>query len=178
MQVNSIAVFCGSNDGNNPLYQRHAHQLGRLLGASNITMIYGGGNKGLMGVVANGVLAEGGTVIGIIPQLLTSWERQHNGITELIVVEDMHVRKRMLYEKSDAVIILPGGFGTMDELFEVLTWNQLSIHNKPVFILNSGGFYDALLQHLHIMQQEGFLYINPENAVTVINTPDELFVRV
>jgi uncharacterized protein (TIGR00730 family) len=177
MTVQSVAVFCGSNNGNNPLYEQQAQQLGRLLGANNITMIYGGGNKGLMGVVANGVLAEGGVVIGIIPQLLTSWERQHNGITELIVVEDMHVRKRMLYEKSDAAIILPGGFGTMDELFEILTWNQLSIHNKPVFILNSGGFYDALLQHMNIMQQEGFLYINPGNAVTVINSPEDLFVQ-
>jgi uncharacterized protein (TIGR00730 family) len=109
-----------------------------------------------MGCVANGVLEKGGRVIGIIPELLTGWERQHDGITELIVVENMHVRKRMLYEKADAAIILPGGFGTMDELFELLTWNQLSIHDKPVFILNSGGFYDALLQHMQIMMQEKF----------------------
>jgi uncharacterized protein (TIGR00730 family) len=131
-----------------------------------------------MGCVANGVLEKGGRVIGIIPELLTGWERQHDGITELIVVENMHVRKRMLYEKADAAIILPGGFGTMDELFELLTWNQLSIHDKPVFILNSGGFYDALLQHMQIMMQENFLY-NPLNAVvTIITDPKEMFSKI
>jgi uncharacterized protein (TIGR00730 family) len=178
MELKSMAVFCGSKNGNNPLFTQHASQLGNLLAENNVCLIYGGGNNGLMGCVANGVLEKGGRVIGIIPELLTGWERQHDGITELIVVENMHVRKRMLYEKADAAIILPGGFGTMDELFELLTWNQLSIHDKPVFILNSGGFYDALLQHMQIMMQENFLY-NPLNAVvTIITDPKEMFSKI
>jgi len=173
-----MAVFCCSKNGNNPLFTQHASQLGILLAENNVCLIYGGGNNGLMGCVANGVLEKGGRVIGIIPELLTGWERQHDGITELIVVENMHVRKRMLYEKADAAIILHGGFGTMDELFELLTWNQLSIHDKPVFILNSGGFYDALLQHMQIMMQENFLY-NPLNAVvTIITDPKEMFIKI
>lgn len=177
MQFKSVVVFCGSKSGTNPLFAEHAVQLGTLLAEKNIYLIYGGGNVGLMGTVANAVLEKGGNVVGIIPELLNSRERQHDGITELIVVENMHVRKRMLYEKADAAIILPGGFGTMDELFEILTWNQLSIHNKPVYILNSGGYYDALLQHFHIMMQEGFLYNKPETAVTVVSVPEEIFSK-
>ena len=175
MQFKSVVVFCGSKSGVNPLFVQHAVQLGNLLAENNIYLIYGGGNVGLMGAVANAVLEKGGNVVGIIPELLNSRERQHDGITELIVVENMHVRKRMLYEKADAAIILPGGFGTMDELFEILTWNQLSIHDKPVYILNSGGYYDALLQHFYIMMKEGFLYDNPDNAVTIITEPSAIF---
>lgn len=176
-ELKSMAVFCGSRNGNNPLYIQHATQLGNLLAENNVCLIYGGGNNGLMGCVANGVLEKNGRVIGIIPELLSNWERQHDGITELIVVENMHVRKRMLYEKADAAIILPGGFGTMDELFEILTWNQLSIHDKPVYILNSGGYYDALLQHMQVMMNEGFLYSQLKDVLNVIANPGELFSK-
>ena len=175
MELKSVAVFCGSKQGNNGLFAEHAKSLGHLLAANNISLVYGGGNNGLMGVVANAVLEKGGRVLGIIPQLLTGWEQQHDGISELIVVENMHVRKRMLYEKCDAAIILPGGFGTMDEFFEMVTWNQLSIHDKQVFILNSGGFYDSLLIHLKKMQEEGFLYNPPEKTISIITKPEEMF---
>lgn len=175
MDAKSIVVFCGSKSGNNPLFQEHAYQLGQLMGSNKIGLVYGGGSKGLMAAVADGVLEKGGNVIGIIPQLLTDWEQQHNGITELIIVENMHVRKRMLYEKADAAIILPGGFGTLDELFEILTWNQLSIHDKPIYILNSGGFYDALLEHMHRMLEEKFLYHPLVTSFTIVSSPDELF---
>ncbi len=175
MEAKSIVVFCGSKAGNNPIFEAHAQQLGHLLAANNIRLIYGGGNRGLMGAVANAVLEKGGTVTGIIPELLNQWEQQHDSITEIIVVENMHIRKRLLYERADAAIILPGGFGTMDELFEILTWNQLSIHDKPIYLLNSGGFYNALLQHITNMMQEGFLYSSLEAALTVISTPEELF---
>ncbi len=175
MNIRSAAVFCGSKPGNNSLYAVHAHQLGKILASKNIELIYGGGNKGLMAAVANGVLENGGRVTGIIPQILTEWEHQHAGITELIVVENMHVRKRMLYEKAAAAIILPGGFGTLDELFEMLTWNQLSIHDKPIYILNSGGFYNALLAHMQMMMDQGFLYNPVETTFTVANTPEEIF---
>jgi uncharacterized protein (TIGR00730 family) len=173
--IKSMAVFCGSRNGNNPLYVQHAVQLGRLLAENNISLIYGGGNNGLMGCVANGVLEKGGCAIGIITELLSGWENQHDGINELIVVENMHVRKRMMYEKADAAVILPGGFGTLDELFEILTWNQLSIHDKPVYILNSGGFYDALLLHMQKMMDENFLYNSLMDMMTILSEPEELF---
>jgi uncharacterized protein (TIGR00730 family) len=174
MAITSLAVFCGSKSGNNPLFEQHAIQLGYILATKNITLIYGGGNKGLMGAVANAVLEKEGKVIGIIPQVLIGWEAQHNGITELIVVDDMHVRKKMLYEKCDAAIILPGGFGTLDELFEMLTWNQLSIHDKQIFILNTDGFYNHLLAHATTMQQQDFLYDSIEKRINIISLPQEL----
>jgi uncharacterized protein (TIGR00730 family) len=174
MQITSLAVFCGSKPGNNPLYEAHAKTLGHILADHNITLIYGGGNKGIMGAVANAVLEKNGKVIGIIPQLLTDLEHSHQGITELFVVGDMHIRKKMLYEKCDAAIILPGGFGTLDELFEMLTWNQLNIHSKKILILNSAGFYDHLLAHAKIMQQENFLYDSIEDRITVITEPGEI----
>ena len=177
MIFQSIAVFCGSKAGNNILFAEQASTLGYLLAEKNITLIYGGGNKGLMAAVANAVLGKGGKVTGIIPQILTEWEHQHEGITELIVVESMHVRKRMLYEKCDAAVILPGGYGTLDELFEMLTWNQLSIHDKPIFILNIDGFYDGLLTHINKMLAEDFLYRKLENSFTVVNKPEDIFLQ-
>lgn len=174
MAIKSLAVFCGSKNGNNPLFVTHAKQLGHILAEKNITLIYGGGNKGIMGAVANAVLEKNGKVIGIIPQLLTDREHSHHGITELIVVENMHIRKKMLYEKCDAAIILPGGFGTLDELFEMLTWNQLSIHSKEIYILNTAGFYDHLLAHAKKMQQENFLYDTIEDRITILSSPDEI----
>lgn len=174
MAITSLAVFCGSKSGNNPLFEAHAKQLGHMLADKNITLVYGGGNKGIMGAVANAVLEKNGKVIGIIPQLLTDLEHSHHGITELIVVENMHVRKKMLYEKCDAAIILPGGFGTLDELFEMLTWNQLNIHNKKIFILNSAGFYNSLLAHAKQMQAENFLYDTIEDRIAIIESPEQL----
>ncbi len=174
MAITSLAVFCGSKTGNNPLFEDHAKQLGHILAKKNVTLIYGGGNKGIMGAVANAVLEKNGKVTGIIPQLLTDREHSHHGISELIVVENMHVRKKMLYEKCDAAIILPGGFGTLDELFEMLTWNQLSIHSKEIFILNTAGFYDHLLAHAKTMQQENFLYDSIEDRITILTLPDEI----
>jgi len=172
--IQSLAVFCGSKSGNNPLFEAHAVVLGHLMAAHNITLIYGGGNKGIMGAVANAVLEKGGKVIGIIPKMLIEWEHQHEGITELIVTEDMHTRKKLLYSKCDAAIILPGGFGTLDELYEMLTWNQLNIHSKQIFILNTAGFYDGLMQHMQTMQEEGFLYDKIEDRITIIDVPAAL----
>ena len=127
-----------------------------------------------MGAAADAVMAGGGTVKGVIPEVLLAWEHQHESISELLVVEDMHVRKRTLYELCDAVIILPGGFGTLDELFEVLTWNQLSIHDKKIFVLNSGGFYDLLLQHMQRLSEEGFLYGSLEEKLVVLQEPEDI----
>ena len=174
MSIKSIAIFCGSKHGKNPLFTQHATALGQILAEKNITLIYGGGNKGIMGEIANAVLAGNGKVIGIIPKILTEWEHQHHGISELHEVADMHTRKRMLYEKSDAAIILPGGYGTMDELFEILTWNQLNIHDKKIIILNSGGFYNHLISHLETMEAEGFLYHQVVDKLTIVVEPGEI----
>jgi uncharacterized protein (TIGR00730 family) len=172
--INKLAIFCGSKTGNNPLYEQQAVILADILAKQKIELIYGGGKNGLMGVVANTVLARGGIVRGVIPQVLKDWEHQHNDISELFVVDDMHVRKRKLYDLCDGAIILPGGFGTLDELFEILTWNQLSIHNKKIFIMNGGGFYNHLIAHMQLLSDEGFLYGRLEEKFTVLNEPEEL----
>lgn len=174
MQINSLAVFCGSKSGNNPLFEEQAKALGHKLASKKIALIYGGGNKGIMGAVSNAVLEKGGKVVGIIPEILKDREHHHQGVTELIIVNDMHTRKKMLYEKCDAAIILPGGFGTMDEFFEMLTWNQLSIHDKKIFILNTAGFYDHLLAFAQTMQSESFLYDKIEDKLVVLNLADEI----
>lgn len=174
MSIKAIAVFCGSKSGADPIFEIHTRQLGRLLAERNITVIYGGGNKGLMGAIANSSLEANGKVVGIIPKMLSDLEHQHEGLSELTVVDSMHIRKQMLYEKCDAAIILPGGFGTMDEVFEMLTWNQLSIHDKKIFFLNSNGFYDHLIAHIQKMEAEDFLYGQPDEKMTVLKTPQDL----
>jgi uncharacterized protein (TIGR00730 family) len=174
MGIQSLAIFCGSKTGVNKRYMQHATELGKILAENFITIIYGGGKKGLMGCIADTALQYGGIVKGVIPQVLVDWEHQHDALTELLIVEDMHQRKRKLYDLCDAALILPGGFGTLDEMFEIITWNQLSIHDKQIFILNSEGFYNYLLKHLHQLKEEGFLYIDIDKSVTVINEPDSI----
>lgn len=172
--IKKLAIFCGSKKGTNPVYIEQAAQLATLLAEHDVELIYGGGKNGLMGVVADTMMEQGGIVRGVIPKLLIDWESQHENISELVVVEDMHVRKRTLYNLCDGAIILPGGFGTLDELFEILTWNQLSIHDKHVFILNSGGFYDGLITHMKHLAAEGFLYSDLEEEITILNKPGEI----
>jgi len=174
MQTKSIAVFCGSKSGKNPVYEKHAAELGDLIAACGIQLIYGGGNVGLMGVLANSVLAKGGKVTGVIPKVLIEGERQHKGLTELVISDNMHARKKMMYELSDAAIILPGGYGTLDEFFEMITWNQLNIHNKKIYLLNSEGYYAHLVFHLKQMEKEGFLYDPFESRVKLCSTPSEI----
>jgi len=174
MQIQSIAIFCGSKNGSNTIYQQHAKELGKIIAAQGLALIFGGGKNGLMGVTADSAMEHGGTVRGVIPQVLIEWEHQHQNISELLVVEDMHIRKRKLYELCDAAIILPGGFGTLDELFEILTWNQLSIHDKKIFLLNSEGFYDHLIMHLKKLNDEGFLYGGLDEQFTILHEPSDI----
>lgn len=174
MSIKAIAVFCGSKLGENPLYEEHTRTLGKLLAEKNIAVVYGGGNRGLMGAVANSVLENEGTVTGIIPELLQTQETLHESLTETHVVDGMHSRKKMIYDRCDAAIILPGGYGTLDEVFEMLTWNQLKIHSKQVFILNTAGFYNHLIAHMAHLHDEGFLYNHPNDQFTVINEPTAL----
>ncbi|HEY4153881.1 MAG TPA: TIGR00730 family Rossman fold protein [Puia sp.] len=178
MNIESVAVFCGSHLGNNPVYAEHVKELGKLLAMLKVRVVYGGGHKGLMGVLADSVLAQEGHIMGIIPQLLIESEQQHKGLSEMAVVPDMHTRKKMMYERCDAVIVLPGGFGTLDELFEILTWNQLKIHDKKIYILNSDGYYVHLQKHLNQMKKEGFLLGEPAEKIFFCNSPVELFNRI
>src|SRR5579871_5703430 len=175
MHIRSVAVFCGSKNGNNPLFARHTVELAKYIGILRLKLIYGGGSKGLMGLMADTALAQGVDVMGIIPELLTDREHHHRGLTQLAIVPDMHTRKKMMYERCDAAIILPGGFGTLDELFEMLTWNQLKIHSKKIYVLNSGGVYNHLKNHLQQMQREGFLYDDPDERICFCETPIEIF---
>ena len=174
MFPSAISVFCGSSTGTSPVYAEAAAELGTLLGQKEITLVYGAGNVGLMGVVADAALAAGGRVVGVIPQFLVDYEVCHDGLTELHVTQTMHERKRLMAERSKAVIVLPGGFGTLDEYFEMLTWRQLQLHAQPIGILNTHGYYDHLLAHADRMIQEGF--VRPEHrALThVADTPAEL----
>lgn len=178
MKTQSVAVFCGSRGGVNGLFAKHAKELGRLLATLNIKMVYGGGNKGLMGIIADAVLNNGGKVLGVIPKIMTEWEQQHEGLTELAIVPDMHSRKKMMYDMSDAAVILPGGYGTLDELFEMITWNQLKIHDKKIYMLNSGGFYNHLKSHLKLMEQEGFLYEPVGSRLVFCDNPIEVFNKI
>jgi uncharacterized protein (TIGR00730 family) len=152
-----IAVFCGSKEGSRPEYAHAAESLGRLLAAREIELIYGGGSIGLMGVIADAVLTAGGRVIGVIPNSLAQKEVMHEGLSDLRIVRTMHERKAMMASLADAFIALPGGLGTMDEFFEIVTWAQLGEHAKPIGLLNTVQFFDPLLHYLHHMVSEGFV---------------------
>lgn len=155
--MKNILVYCGSSFGQNEIYKSTANNLGEVLAKQSLRLIYGGGSGGLMGVVADAVLENGGEVTGIIPSFMEEWEVQHKGLTECIVVDSMHVRKQLMAEKADAVIALPGGWGTLDELFEILTWRQIGLHKMPIGLLNTNGFYDDLIVMLNKMVTEGFV---------------------
>ena len=153
----NVAVFCASANGARPEYAAAADELGRTLAERGIGLIYGGGKTGLMGAVADGALAAGGHVVGVIPHVLVDLEVAHDGVSELHVTDTMHTRKALMAEKADAFIILPGGYGTFEEMFEVLAWQTLKIHSKPVVLLNVAGFYDTMLAFLDVCDQEGML---------------------
>jgi uncharacterized protein (TIGR00730 family) len=170
----NICVFCGSSHGNNPIYADAARQLGILIATQNHTLVYGGGNVGLMGIVADAVLEKKGHVIGVIPDFLVQREVGHRGISQLEIVPSMHDRKKRMADLAHAFVTLPGGWGTLDETAEILTWKQLELIQQPVGILNTNGFFDTLLQQMSLMTREGFLKPDNLNSVKVSNTPEEL----
>lgn len=155
--IRHVAVFCASADGARPVYRETAVELGRELARRGAGLVYGGSKVGLMRAVAEGALAEGGSVVGVIPTVLVELEVAHEGITELHVTDTMHTRKAMMGERADAFLAMPGGFGTLEELFEVLAWQTLKLHAKPVLLLNTDGFYDRLLEFLDHCVAEGML---------------------
>lgn len=176
--MKSIVVFCGSNTGLNPIYKSVAVQLGKYIADNNLRLVYGGGNIGLMGVIADTVLQSGGAVIGVIPGFLFDREVGHAGLTELILVDTMHQRKQKMCDLADAFITLPGGFGSMDELFEILTWKQLGLHNKPIGVLNVDGFYDPLIEMIMQMNNEKFVSDKNMELLITSNTIEDLFSKM
>jgi len=168
--MGSFAVFCGSSSGNNGEYSASARELSRIIFKKGFGVITGGGRVGIMGVIADETISLGGRITGVIPQFLVDKEVAHDGLSELIIVDSMHARKQKIEQISDGFIALPGGFGTLDEIFEIITWAQLSIHLKPIGILNSGSYYDNLINHIHHMVREGF--VHPGYLDMVIMEPD------
>ncbi len=169
-----ITVFCGSSLGTETEYQSQATLLSQTLAKNNIGLVYGGARIGLMGAVADGALSEGGEVIGVIPEFLQTKEVGHDRLTELIVVESMHERKTKMHELCDGFIALPGGFGTMEELFEILTWAQLGLHKKPIALLNTNGFYNPLIAMIQTMVDNGFLKELNQEMLLVNDSIDQL----
>lgn len=176
--MTSITVFCGSNVGENPEFTLKAEALGQLLVAKGIRLVYGGGKVGLMGKIADAVLDAGGEVTGIIPHFLGRKEVAHDGITNMIRVESMHERKLLMNERCDGFIAMPGGYGTLEELFEVITWSQLGLHGKPVGILNVAGFYDPLFDLLDHMVEVKLLRETNRDLVLSSDDPEELLLKM
>tara|TARA_B110000046_G_scaffold82912_2_gene91233 strand:- start:447 stop:1028 length:582 start_codon:yes stop_codon:yes gene_type:complete len=176
--MNRIVVFCGSGIGTDQIFEDEATRLGQKLAKQNIGLVYGGADIGLMGAVANGVLMENGIAIGVLPHFLKSKEIAHEQLTELIIVDSMHERKTKMNDLADGVIALPGGFGTMEELFEMLTWAQLGLHKKPIGILNVNGFYDDLINLMDTMMKKGLLKEVARQLVLVSDNIDDLLEKM
>jgi uncharacterized protein (TIGR00730 family) len=178
VMMQAVCVFCGSSFGDKPIYRKTAERMGRTLAERGLTLVYGGGNVGLMGVMADAALEAGGRVVGVIPRALVDWEVAHDGLTELVVVPSMHERKARMAEASDAFIALPGGYGTFEEFCEVLTWSQLGLHRKPCGVLNVDGYYDPLLALFARAVQDRFLGEDHRDLVLADTDVDALLDRV
>ena len=170
--MKSICVFCGANFNNDPLLTEAIDQLAQVMVSRNMALIFGGGRVGVMGMIADAIMKKGGKAIGVIPEFLLNKEVGHTGLTELHVVENMHQRKQMMNDLCDGIMTLPGGFGTLEEFFEVLTWLQLGLHQKPIGILNVNGFYDFLLKQMDVMVEQRFL--KPVNRQLVLTSTDPI----
>jgi uncharacterized protein (TIGR00730 family) len=174
--MHRVCVYCGSNFGSDPAFREAAAGVGRALAGQGRGLVYGGGSVGLMGVVADAVLAGGGEVIGVIPRKLVLLEKEHRGLSKLIETDTMHERKRLMMEHADGFLVLPGGYGTLEELFEVIAWLQLGFHRKPVGLLNVAGFYDALLVQLDHMAKHGLL-MAPHRAMLLVDSDVEALLE-
>lgn len=176
--MKSITVFCGSSFGSDDIYKEQATLLGKTLAKQNIQLIYGGADTGLMGAIADGALSEGGKVTGVLPHFLQSKEIAHKNLTDLILVETMHERKTKMNDLCEGVIVLPGGYGTLEEFFEMITWAQLGLHKKPIGILNIDGFYDDLINLVQNMVDKGFLKQVNRDMLLVSENIDELLEKM
>ncbi|MEL6508979.1 MAG: TIGR00730 family Rossman fold protein [Pseudomonadota bacterium] len=169
----SVCVFCGSRKGTNPAYLQAAREMGKVLAANHWRLVYGAGDVGLMGEVANATQKAGGETFGVIPQHLLDWEVGKRDLTQFIVTENMHERKKVMYMNSDAIVVLPGGAGSLDEYFEVVTWRQLGLHNKPILLLNTDGYWDKLTQLVDHVIDEGFAEASFRDFTRVCQTPTD-----
>lgn len=176
--MKSICVFCGSSMGFHPIYKKSAYDLGKQIAKENLSLIYGGGSVGLMGVLADAVMEHGGEVVGIIPRFLYEKEVGHDGVTELIIVDSMHERKQKMAELAQGFIAMPGGIGTMEELFEIFTWSQLALIKKPVALLNVNHFYDDIINFLNKMVHDGFIKDVTVNSLINSNSIHELIAKM
>ncbi|HTD40188.1 MAG TPA: TIGR00730 family Rossman fold protein [Mucilaginibacter sp.] len=170
--MTSICIFCGANFNGDPVLKQSAEQLAEIMVNRNIALVFGGGKVGMMGLLADAMISRGGKTIGVIPRFLLDKEVGHTGLTELHIVETMHQRKQLMNDLCDSIIMLPGGFGTLEEFFEVLTWLQLGLHNKPIGVLNVNGFYDFLLKQMDVMVEQQFL--KPANRKLVLTSGDPI----
>lgn len=177
-ELSTLAIFCGSNPGKNPTYTKAAFELGKLLAKKRIKIVYGGGKVGLMGILADASLDEGGEVVGIITDFLLEKEVGHNALTELVVVGSMHERKALMEQRSNGFIILPGGFGTLDEFAEIFTWSQLGLHTKPIGVLNVNGYFNLFLAFIDHMVNEGFLKKENKNLIIHSDSPEDLIIKM
>lgn len=173
--VRAICVYCGSSNRVDERYKEAARRIGRQVGERGLQLVYGGGRVGLMGLAADAALAAGGEVVGIIPAHIQDLEVEHTGLTELHVVDSMHVRKRMMFDRSDAFVVLPGGLGTLDETFEILTWRQLGLHDKPLVIVDCDGYWRPMLDMLDHMIDRGFARPEHLNLFRVVDDVDQVF---
>jgi uncharacterized protein (TIGR00730 family) len=178
MSIRNVAVFCASANGSRPIYREQAEALGRALAANDIGLIYGGAKVGLMQAVAEAAIAAGGHVVGVIPEVLVDLEVAHDGLSELHITDTMHTRKALMGERSDAFIILPGGFGTFEELFEVLAWQTLKLHTKPILLLNTAGFYTPMLAFLDHCVTEGVLKQKNREILLVADSVEDALTQL
>jgi uncharacterized protein (TIGR00730 family) len=177
-KINAVCVYCGSSPGTDPAFVAAAKGFGKILATSGIRLIYGGGSAGLMGALAQAVLDNGGAITGIIPEFLTRKERPRALAQELIVTRDMHERKRIMFERADAFVALPGGIGTLEELVEQLTWAQLGRHKKPILLANIGGYWDPLLTLIHHMRVQEFLPASPHVECLVATRVEDILPKL
>ena len=176
--MRAVAVFCGSRNGSDPAFAQAADALGRGLAARGIRLVYGGGGIGIMGIVARATLGSGGEVTGVIPRFLMEIELSHPDLSELVVVDDMHTRKRVMFERADAFVVLPGGLGTLDEAMEIITWRQLARHDKPVIALNVAGYWEALRAVVDNVVRHGFADPDATGLFSVVETVEDLFSAI
>lgn len=174
-ELRALCVYCAASNKVAPSHLEAAYEMGQLAARRGIRIVFGAGNVGLMGALAEGALSEKGQITGIIPEHLEKWEVGHKGISEYLVVSSMHERKRVMFERSDAFCVLPGGLGTLDETLEMITWRQLKMHDKPIVLVNNDGYWDPLIRLIDHVVAEGFLHQTPEKLFQVVDRVPDVF---
>jgi len=177
-KLSSLCVYCGANEGGDPKHRAAAERLGKTMADQGIGLVFGGGRVGLMGVIADTVMASGGEVIGVIPEHLHDIEVGHEGLTKLHIVDSMHTRKQLMFELSDAFVVLPGGLGTLDETFEIITWRQLGLHDKPVILVDNNGYWQPFEKLIHHVIDNGFARASSADLFTIVKSTDEIIPTI